>query len=79
VVELLLEKGAELDARNQNQWIALHSAAHSESEAVIKLLLDKGADPNCQTDQNLGVLPLRSRGSYVESEFQFNRLAVTTG
>jgi ankyrin repeat protein len=47
---LLLERGAEVDARSKNPQLRsltpLHSAAASRSTEVAVLLLDAGADPN---------------------------------
>jgi ankyrin repeat protein len=43
VVKLLLEKGAELEAKDSSGWTALIWAAEKGHEAVVKLLLKKGA------------------------------------
>src|SRR5215470_17942305 len=47
VVELLLEAGADVNARNQNEhWgtTPLHAAAHANQAAIAQMLLDHGAD-----------------------------------
>ncbi|RMZ79078.1 hypothetical protein DV737_g3580, partial [Chaetothyriales sp. CBS 132003] len=44
VVKLLLEKGADLEARDEDSETPLLQAAWTGHEAVIKLLLEKGAD-----------------------------------
>ena len=44
VVQLLLEKGADIDAKDGNGWTALYSAASYGNEAMARLLLRKGAD-----------------------------------
>src|SRR5207248_569371 len=46
MVKLLLENGADVDAKDYYGWTALHIAAESGDEALVRLLLDKGADPN---------------------------------
>ena len=44
-VSLLLEKGAELDARNTGGWTPLMVAAgNSSTPEIVQLLLEKGAD-----------------------------------
>lgn len=48
VVGVLLDAGAEIQDRNQNDhWgdTALHAAAHGNQKAVVELLLARGADP----------------------------------
>lgn len=47
VVRLLLDQGADIHARNQNDhWgdTALHAAAHGNQRAVVEILLARGAD-----------------------------------
>ena len=44
VVKLLLEKGAELETKDNDGWTPLSWAAEKGHEAVVKLLLEKGAE-----------------------------------
>jgi ankyrin repeat protein len=44
VVKLLLEKGAELESKDNNGRTPLSYAAGKGREAVVKLLLEKGAE-----------------------------------
>ena len=54
VVELLLEKGADVDAGDGFiNHTPLFVAAWSGHEAVVKLLLKKGAEKECQPDSKL--------------------------
>src|SRR5262249_50997806 len=46
IVKLLLEKGADLAAKDQGGANAVVLAAEGGDVAVLKLLLDKGGDPN---------------------------------
>ncbi|KAI9889110.1 MAG: hypothetical protein M1814_005771 [Vezdaea aestivalis] len=44
IIQLLLENGADIEAKDKEGRTALHWAAENGHEAVIKLLLEKGAD-----------------------------------
>ena len=37
-------------ARDQNGWTPLHEAVRGHSEAIVKFLVDKGADVNAPTE-----------------------------
>jgi ankyrin repeat protein len=50
IVRLLLEKGAEVDARQHGGFTALHAAAMHGDEALAQLLLSYGADPTRKAD-----------------------------
>jgi hypothetical protein len=56
IVELLLEKGANIEAANRLGWTPLHWASQSGHIDVIKLLLEKGA--NIEAANRLGWAPL---------------------
>lgn len=51
VVEALLERGAEVNARQQKGFTPLHTAAANGDVALAKLLLAHGADAQAQDDQ----------------------------
>lgn len=66
VVELLLEKGAAVDARNDARHTPLHLAAMNKHQEVAELLLAKGADPSAKmygenAPLHLAVLPTIER------------------
>ena len=46
IAKLLLDHGAEVDARAEDGGTALESAAALENEEIVRLLLEKGANPN---------------------------------
>lgn len=52
VVRLLLDRGADLEAKNCIGWTALHCTFSQQNKGVIRLLLDRGADVN--TKDNSG-------------------------
>ena len=55
-MEVLLAKGAEVNARNAHGWTPLHVAAAGGDPAVIALLLQHGADVHAQS--HIGATPL---------------------
>jgi uncharacterized protein len=50
ITSMLLDHGADANARQQKNITPLHSAAHNGSVDIVKLLLHHGADPNAVTD-----------------------------
>ena len=50
VVELLVERGARIDARTESGVSALHAAANSGDAALIEYLLSRGADIAARTN-----------------------------
>jgi uncharacterized protein len=49
-MRLLLEAGADANARQQGGFTPLHEAAHSDDVEMARLLLEHGADPSVATD-----------------------------
>ena len=54
-VELLLDEGASVSARDQEGWTAAHRAAWKGHERVLKLLSERGADMEAETDSGLKI------------------------
>ena len=50
MTELLIAKGADVNAKNEDSWTSLHFAAegHKSKKEIAKLLIDKGADVNAK-------------------------------
>ncbi|RYP73942.1 hypothetical protein DL769_004113 [Monosporascus sp. CRB-8-3] len=62
VARLLLDKGADITAKDNDGWTPLHYAARYGHEAVTRLLLDKGADITAK--DNNGWTPLHCAARY---------------
>jgi len=56
VAELLIAKGADVNAENEKGETPLHAAARYGHKAVVELLISKGADVNAKTEK--GETPL---------------------
>jgi ankyrin repeat protein/peptidoglycan/LPS O-acetylase OafA/YrhL len=61
IVTLLLDHGADVNARDRDGTTALHSAAFFGRDTVVALLLQRGADPGAASDA--GETPERSASS----------------
>jgi ankyrin repeat protein len=55
---LLLDRGADPNARNWDHVTPLHQAVRARNVAVVEVLLARGADPNAR-DKSRGSTPLR--------------------
>ncbi len=51
VVELLLDRGAEINACQSGGFTALHSAAHNGDKPLVDLLLSRGASAGLETSE----------------------------
>ncbi|KAE8679004.1 FH protein interacting protein FIP2-like [Hibiscus syriacus] len=56
-VKILIEKGIDIDSRDEDGYTALHCAVESGHAEVVELLVKKGADVESRT--NKGVKPLQ--------------------
>lgn len=57
-VKLLLERGAKIEARDEDKFTPLHFAAQNNSTEAAQLLLEHGADFNASDVKNLTPLAL---------------------
>jgi uncharacterized protein len=62
VVRVLLEAGADPDARQAEGWTALHSAARNGDLPTVDLLLAAGADPTATNEDGASVRDLAAEG-----------------
>jgi uncharacterized protein len=58
VMQILLDAGANPNARQSAGWTPLHSAAANGDLAGVELLLGRGADPDAANDEGRSVLEL---------------------
>jgi ankyrin repeat protein len=54
IVKLLLEHGADVNAKMEGLGTALHLAASNGHLEIVKLLLENGADVNAKTEGGYG-------------------------
>jgi ankyrin repeat protein len=54
--KLLIEKGADVNAKNNNGWTPLYAAAIGDHTETVKLLIDKGADVNVKDSSGKTIL-----------------------
>ena len=66
VCELLLSRGAEIDAKNGEGWTALMFAVERGHEEVCKLLLSKGAEVDAKNDNGARALILGAFNNHKE-------------
>lgn len=64
IVQLLIEKSAEVDATSPNMTTPLMMAAGSGNIYTVKALLDAGADLNLANEQGLTAIDFAKRGGY---------------
>ena len=48
IVQTLLEKGADINARNADEEVALHRASSQGHQGIVQMLLEKGANVNAR-------------------------------
>ena len=67
IAELLLEHGADVNAKQMQGVTPLHSAAHHGQTQMVKLLIDKGADINAKMDNGQTPLSMASGKDFHET------------
>jgi hypothetical protein len=65
-VELLLDQGADPDARQQRGYTALQSAAHSGDRELVELLLARGADRSLRNEDGKDAAALARESGHVD-------------
>jgi uncharacterized protein len=64
LTQLLLDNGADVNARQQGGLTPLHSAAHHGATELVRLLIENGADMNAKTDAGETALSLAEGRSF---------------
>jgi ankyrin repeat protein len=70
VTQLLLDRGADVNARRNDHWTPLHCASYFGIVEILRVLLDHGADPEANAEGYIGEKPLHkvSYGKYRSQE-----------
>ena len=66
IVNILLQNGANVNAKQSSGVTALHSAAHNGATDIVKLLLQNGADKKAKTEDGKSVLDFAKEGNFTE-------------
>ena len=76
-VTLLLDGGAEIEARNENGGTPLHVAVENNEPEVVALLLDRGAPPDALADGGFAPLYYAEKNELLKGSSVLERLKVT--
>ena len=74
-LKILIQRGADLNAKNDEGWSPLHYAVGENHLEVVKLLLDAGANVNVK--ENRGISPLDFASMF--GFFEIMKLPVAKG
>lgn len=66
ITRMLLARGADPNRRQQQEWTALHAAAHSGNTQLVQLLLAMGADPEPKNAQGRTPADLALEAGFVD-------------
>ena len=66
IVNILLQHGANINAKQSSGVTALHSATHNGVTEIVKLLLQNGADKEAKTKDGKSVLAFAKEGDFKE-------------
>ena len=66
IVAILLEKGADVNAKTNNGWTALYSASRGGYTEIASMLLEKGADINAKDNYGNTALMWASHYGHIE-------------
>ena len=79
IVKLLLDRGADVNAKDSYGWTPLlYAAAHGKNE-IVKLLLDRGADVNVKANDGKTALSIAESSSYIKFESDIAKLLREAG
>jgi ankyrin repeat protein len=63
IVQLLLDRGGDVNAAKAGKWTALSSAIYMRNVGIVKSLLKAGADPNCMVYQQTALAAAQQSGN----------------
>ena len=68
LARLLMEHSSDVNIRTTNEWTPLHGAAFYGRLEIVRILLDRDANPNAETKESETPLGLVSQGRYNSQE-----------
>ncbi|XDV14731.1 hypothetical protein PO909_014931 [Leuciscus waleckii] len=66
MIDLLLDRGSQIDAKTRDGLTPLHCAARSGHDTAVEILLEKGAPILARTKNGLSPLHMSAQGDHVE-------------
>jgi ankyrin repeat protein len=78
-VRILLEHGADANARQHGGWTALHAASQTGDVELVRLLIASGADVQARADNNQNALDLAMTGGHQPVVDVLDEYAATAG
>ncbi len=66
MAKILLDAGAQVDAHGIDGWTPLHSAASQGHAELVRLLLERGADPDARLRGGLTARDLAAQSRYTD-------------
>ncbi len=67
MVQLLLDKGSNLESKTRDGLTPLHCAARSGHENVVEIMIQRGAPISAKTKNGLAPLHMASQGDHVDA------------
>lgn len=67
MAELLIQKGADVNAKQMHGVTPIHSAAHNGQTALVQLLIDNNAEINAIMDNGQTPLSMAENGEFLET------------
>lgn len=79
VIDLLIKYGADIKAKDDNDWSLLHHSMIQGTPNTVKSLLKKGLDPNAQSKQGLSPLHVAMKSGFGVPDIEKVKILLAAG